>query len=125
MNWTEIDAVPGVEGSALVVSGFGAYRALAREVGLHILERNDSNGASGRVTAQVLLATLPLGSASKPEIRQSLAASFGKAKRATNIVRRYRRSPTPLVRNGDGTLRSGKVEDVLRGNFDLFGHEPA
>ncbi len=80
---------------------------------------------SGRLTAQVLIATLPLGNVSKAEIRQSLAASFGKAKRATNIVRRYRRAPTPLVRNGDGTLRSGKVEDVLRGNFDLFGHGPA
>jgi hypothetical protein len=125
MNWTEIDAIPGVEGAALAVAGFGAYRALAREVGLHILERNDTNGASGRITAQVLLAALPLGNASKPEIRRSLSASFGKAKRGTNIVRRYRRSPTPLVRSGDGTLRSGKVEDVLRGNFDLFGHESA
>ena len=125
MNSTEIDAIPGVEGTALVVAGFGAYRALSREVGLHILERSDANGASGRVTAQVLLATLPLGNASKPEIRQSLAASFGKAKRGTNVVRRYRRSPTPLVRSGDGALRSGKVEDVLRGNFDLFDHETA
>jgi ATP-dependent Clp protease ATP-binding subunit ClpC len=125
MNTTEIDGIAGVTGPALLVAGFGAHRTLARETGLHILERSDSAGSAARTTAQVLLAPLPLGTASKAELRQALAAAFAQARRGTNIVRRYRRAPTPLVRNGDGTLRSGKVEDVLRGNFDLFGHEPA
>jgi hypothetical protein len=125
MNAREIDAVPGVAGPALLVAGFGAHRALAREAGLHILEKSESAGMSGRLTAQVLIAPLPLGNVSTAETRQALATSFSKAKRASNVVRRYRRGPTPLVRNGDGTVRSGKVEDVLRGNFDLFAHEPA
>jgi hypothetical protein len=124
MSTSEIDSIPGIESTALLVGGFGAHRALAREVGLHILEKTE--GGSSRLTAQVLIATLPLGNASKPELRQSLALAFGsKAKRGTNIVRRYRRGATPLVRNGDGSIRSGKVEDVLRGNFDLFAQEPA
>ncbi len=124
MNATEIDAIPGVAEAALIVAGFGAHRALAREAGLHILEKSEGGGT--RLTAQVLITTLPLGNASKAEIRQTLAAAFGgKAKRGTNIVRRYRRGATPLVRNGDGSIRSGKVEEVLRGNFDLFTQEPA
>jgi ATP-dependent Clp protease ATP-binding subunit ClpC len=124
MNATEIDAIPGVAETALIVAGFGAHRALAREAGLHILEKSEGGGS--RLTAQVLIATLPLGNASKAEIRQILAGAFGsKAKRGTNIVRRYRRGATPLVRNGDGSIRSGKVEEVLRGNFDLFAQEPA
>src|SRR5205085_1192032 len=114
----------GVAETALIVAGFGAHRALAREAGLHILEKSEGGGS--RLTAQVLITTLPLGNASKAEIRQILAGAFGsKAKRGTNIVRRYRRGATPLVRNGDGSIRSGKVEEVLRGNFDLFAQEPA
>ncbi|MGO4684974.1 AAA family ATPase [Hyphomicrobium sp. 2TAF46] len=122
MYASEIDAIPGVDANALIVGGFGAYRALAREAGLHILEKSEVGGS--RVTAQVLIAKLPLGDASKAEIRQTLAGAFGaKAKRGTNIVRRYRKGATPLVRNGDGSVRSGRVEDVLRGNFDLFALE--
>jgi hypothetical protein len=121
MNMREIEAIQGIAGPALLVAGFGAHRVLAREVGLHNLEKSEAAGMSGRLTAQVLIATLPLGNVSTAE----LAASFSKVKRACNIVRRYRRGPTPLVRKGDGTMRSGKVEDVLRGNFDLFAHEPA
>jgi len=119
MYATEIDAIPGVVENALVVAGFGAYRTLAREAGLHILEKSEAGG--NRITAQVLIATLPLGDASKTEIRQTLASEFGgKAKRGTNIVRRYRKGAAPLVRNGDGSIRSGRVDEVLRGNFDLF-----
>lgn len=122
MNATELGPSPGGADSALIVSGFGAYRALAREAGLHILERSEAGGS--RVTAQVLIAALPLGNTSKAEIARALAEAFGdKAKRGTQIVRRYRRGATPLVRNGDGSVRSGRVEDVLRGNFDLFALE--
>jgi len=54
-------------------------------------------------------------------MRRVLATAFsGNSKRSTNVVRRYRKGATPLVRNGDGSIRSGKVEGVLRGNFDLL-----
>jgi ATP-dependent Clp protease ATP-binding subunit ClpC len=35
-------------------------------------------------------------------------------------VRRYRRKPSPLVRNADGSWRSGRLDLVLRGDFDLL-----
>jgi len=37
------------------------------------------------------------------------------------VVRRYRGEPAPLVRSGDGSWRSGRLDAVLRGNFDLLG----
>ena len=123
MNSAEIDGVPGISAPALLVAGFGAHRTLSREVGLHVLEGGEPANASGRITARVLLATLPLGNLSKATIRQGLADAFGKAARPAAIVRRYRRSPAPLVRNADGSWRSGKVEDVLRGDFDVLAHE--
>jgi hypothetical protein len=35
-------------------------------------------------------------------------------------VRRYRGEPAPLVRSGDGSWRTGKLDAVLRGDFDLL-----
>jgi ATP-dependent Clp protease ATP-binding subunit ClpC len=118
MSATEIDGIAGVDQVALIVAGFGAHRVLAREAGLHVLEKSEEGGS--RLTAQVLIAAAPLGNVSKAEMRRVLAAAFGNPKRSTNVVRRYRKGLTPLVRNGDGSVRSGKVEEVLRGNFDLF-----
>jgi hypothetical protein len=52
----------------------------------------------------VRLAVTPLGEAPLPSV----------------IVRRYRGEPSPLVRNGDGSWRSGRLAAVLRGDFDLL-----
>lgn len=123
MRISTIEGLEGFSEPALIVTGFGAHRTLEREAGLHVLERGGAEGETSRITAQVLLAIPPLGNASKTEIRKSLAASFSAARAANNIVRRYRRSPSPLVRSADGTWRSGKVEEVLRGNFDLLSQE--
>ena len=37
------------------------------------------------------------------------------------VVRRYRGEPSPLVRSGDGSWRTGRLDAVLRGDFDLIG----
>ena len=36
------------------------------------------------------------------------------------IVRRYQREPTPLVRDGVRKYRTGRLDRVLAGGFDLF-----
>jgi len=36
------------------------------------------------------------------------------------VVRRYRRGPAPLVRDMNGSWRSGKLDAVLGGDFDLI-----
>ena len=40
-----------------------------------------------------------------------------------SVVRRYRRDPSPLVRDASGS-RTGRIDRVLGGDFDLFS-EPA
>jgi ATP-dependent Clp protease ATP-binding subunit ClpC len=104
----------------LLISGFGAHRLLAQEVGLHILEIADDTNPSSRATARVLLAVAPLGDLPAIRLQNALMEAFNRSPRASNVVRRYRGGPSPLVRNANGSWRTGKFESVLRGDFDLI-----
>ena len=77
------------------------------------------------MTARVLVVSSPLGDISRAQRRTQLTQAFDKAPRPGTVVRRYRREPSPLVRNADGSWRSGKVEAVLAGDFDILAHEGA
>ena len=105
----------------LLISGFGAHRLLAQEVGLHVLELADDDKGSGRAAARVRLAVAPLGDLSA---RQAARRAHRRARRAASqphaVVRRYRSEPSPLVRNMNGSWRTGKLDAVLRGDFDLI-----
>ena len=48
------------------------------------------------------------------------AQAWRRYRRRYRVVRRYRREPSPLVRNADGSWRTGKYDTVLGGNFDLL-----
>jgi ATP-dependent Clp protease ATP-binding subunit ClpC len=102
----------------LLVSGFGAQRVLTHECGLHVLELTD--GGSGRATARVRLAVAPLGDVPAAKLPRSLMEALDKAPRLSAVVRRYRGEPSPLVRSADGSWRTGKLDAVLRGDFDLL-----
>ncbi len=102
-----------------VVSGFGAHRALMAEAGLHLFEHVDDSGASVRVAARVLVVVTPAEEGSDAVRRARLAAAFATAPRPATVVRRYRRKPSPLVRSGDGAWRTGRLDAVLGGDFDL------
>jgi len=41
------------------------------------------------------------------------------------VVRRYRSEPSPLVRNINGSWRTGRLDAVLRGDFDLIAASQA
>jgi ATP-dependent Clp protease ATP-binding subunit ClpC len=102
----------------LIVSGFGAHAVLSQEVGLHVLE-SDVGGPRGgvvvnRVVARVRVA--PTTGAAADALTQALAAEPPSA----FVVRRYRFEPSPLVRDARRGWRSGRVRDVMRGDFDLF-----
>ena len=103
----------------LLVSGFGAHRVLARECGLHVLELADDNEGATRATARVRLAVAPLGDVPAARMQSALIAAFDKDPPSV-VVRRYRGEPSPLVRSGDGSWRTGKLDAVLRGDFDLL-----
>ncbi len=100
------------ESSRLIVGGFGAHRVLAPEAGLHVFELAEGEP---RVTARVRLAAMPL-----TDRKANAADVLRDAPSAAAIVRRYRANP-PLVRNADGRWRTGRLDLVLAGDFDLFG----
>ena len=100
-----------------MVSGFGAHRILAAEAGLHVFEQ--SEGGAGRVTARVRLAAVPLGDVPAAKERKRVVKALDEAPRVNTVVRRYREEP-PLVRDAAGKWRSGRLDLVLGGDFDLL-----
>jgi ATP-dependent Clp protease ATP-binding subunit ClpC len=101
----------------LLISGFGAHRILAPEAGLHVFEPFEGSG--NRVTARVRLAAVPLGDVPAAKERKVIIAALDKAPRANAVVRRYREEP-PLVRDAAGRWRTGRLDLVLAGDFDLL-----
>jgi ATP-dependent Clp protease ATP-binding subunit ClpC len=43
------------------------------------------------------------------------------ARTPNRVVRRYRRKPSPLVRDSVRAWRTGRLDRVLAGDFDLLG----
>jgi ATP-dependent Clp protease ATP-binding subunit ClpC len=104
----------------LLISGFGAHRLLAQEVGLHVLELAGDESSTGRVAARVRLAIAPLGDLPADKFRTALAEALGRGLQPHAVVRRYRSEPSPLVRDMKGGWRTGKLDAVLGGDFDLI-----
>jgi ATP-dependent Clp protease ATP-binding subunit ClpC len=104
----------------LVISGFGAHRLLVQEVGLHVHELSDEEQGASRASARVRLGIAPLGDVPADKLRARLAEALQRGPQPHTVVRRYRREPAPLVRNMNGSWRTGKLDAVLRGDFDLI-----
>jgi hypothetical protein len=107
----------GKETPILLISGFGAHRVLAPEAGLHVFEPFEGSG--NRVTVRVRLAVVPLGDVPAAKERRLAIEAVDEAPRPNNVVRRYREEP-PLVRDAAGQWRSGRLDLVLGGAFDLL-----
>jgi len=114
----------------LGVSGYGAYTLLADEDGLHVHE--EPAGSEGRDThrTQVRVRVLPQPETPPPrrgnmdqvealcsQAQDALARADGTP---LDVVRRYRKEPSPLVRDRVRGWRTGLLDAVLDGNFDLF-----
>jgi ATP-dependent Clp protease ATP-binding subunit ClpC len=101
-------------------SGFGAYSILEKENGLHILETPKEGGAFKRISVTVRVAPQPvmppgndIGAIAITEMRKT-------ENKRLRIVRRYREKPSPLVRDDIRGWRTGRIDEVLDGNFDLM-----
>jgi len=114
-----------VEGPArvvLAISGFGAYQILAPETGLHVWDIPTSEHASARFQVTVRVAPQPDeprydDRARREQAEQILASA---AQPALGVVRRYREEPSPLVRDNVAGWRTGRLDRVLDGDFDLL-----
>jgi len=99
------------------ISGYGAFLLLEPEAGWHVLELDES-GETRRQRVRVRIAPQPehpLGDA-LAAARTALARD---ASADPRIVRRYRESPSPLVRDAVRGWRTGRIERVWAGDFDL------
>jgi ATP-dependent Clp protease ATP-binding subunit ClpC len=106
-------------GGGLGVSGLGAYRILRPEAGLHVLEVPGEHRTFARIAAHVVVSPWPV-TATVEEAGASAAADAVEDTGEIRVVRRYRREPSALVRDSRG-WRTGRIDDVLGGAFDLLG----
>jgi ATP-dependent Clp protease ATP-binding subunit ClpC len=109
---------PG-DATILQIAGFGAFRRLADEAGLHILEGDERDG-DRRIVARVSVVAGAVADPPAAEVYRHFAALLSQSAPGT-VVRRYRETPAPLVRDSKQGWRSGRLDAVLRGDFDILG----
>jgi ATP-dependent Clp protease ATP-binding subunit ClpC len=62
---------------------------------------------------------VPLGEIFAAKVRMLIVKAVEDAPRSNTVVRRYREQP-PLVRDAGGKWRTGRIDLVLGGDFDLL-----
>lgn len=102
------------------VSGFAALRILRPEQGLHVHEAESGRDHVSRLRAEVRVAPQPPEPAStRAVLLEQAVAALAATGDATDIVRRYREEPSPLVRDSVRGFRTGRADRVFEGGFDL------
>lgn len=101
------------------VSGFGAHSILENESGIHVLETPKDEKSFNRYKVNVKVIPQPL---IPTENTSDQINSLIKVESKSNpeIVRRYRSEPSPLVRDAQNKWRTGRLDTVFAGDFDLF-----
>ena len=105
------------------VSGFGAYLILSAEAGFHVLELPGDGQTPQRAKIRVQVvpqSEAPDGAGDKDWYREAQTAFEKDQEQMPAIVRRYRERPSPLVRDSLKGWRTGHIDKVLDGDFDLF-----
>jgi ATP-dependent Clp protease ATP-binding subunit ClpC len=121
MRLEELEDRPGTH--VLAVSGLGASTILAPESGLHLLEQpGEGEGARAhRVAVAVeLVPAVAARDDQRATLRDRAEAAFADAALPAQVVRRYRGGSSPLVRDAVRNYRTGRLDRVLEGDFDVF-----
>jgi hypothetical protein len=89
---------------------------------LHVLETADGGDEARRCTARVRVVPEPPAAPRPREqaLASALAALGEVGSTRTAVVRRYRDRPSPLVRDAAAGWRTGRLDLVLGGDFDVF-----
>jgi len=108
--------------AAFAVNGLGAYSLLAPEAGLHVLEEPDEKHGVRRIRARVRVVPAPNESSARDHSGKAFVKrAFARDSEPTPaIVRHYRDTPSPLVRDRVRGWRTGHMDRVLGGDFDLI-----
>lgn len=107
----------------IAVSGFAAYSILEAESGLHVLETPRDERAFDRARVRVVVVPQPEEppTVSSGGLRaQAVDTLRHRRESAPLIVRRYREEPSPLVRDSVRGWRTGRLDRVLDGDFDVI-----
>ncbi|MCK9994957.1 MAG: AAA family ATPase [Candidatus Krumholzibacteria bacterium] len=110
----------------LGVSGYAAYDILASETGLHVWEEPDPRKSKASIQHKVLVRVAPMPEDSVAERNDELLRVAREVMRepmagAPPMVRIYRELPDPLVKDRSRGWRTGRLDRVLEGDFDLLG----
>lgn len=123
MRIDRLDAPAGEH--LLAVSGLGCGEILRHESGLHVLERMDGEQEGEKILDREHVRVVVLPRTPGPEdpaasaAREALTAASD-PETTTAIVRRYRPGRAPLVRDSALGYRTGRLDRILAGDFDLF-----
>jgi ATP-dependent Clp protease ATP-binding subunit ClpC len=125
MRSQRLEGLPQPAEHVFAIAGLGAGTILANEVGLHVLELivelNGGGRTVNRVSATVQLAPWAGGLDQDGVSLENLAeTALGTQAPNQRVVRRYRPHPSPLVRDSVRRYRTGRLDRVLAGDFDLF-----
>jgi len=118
------DLESSADAQLFAIGGLGCGEILGSEAGLHVLElvevRSSGKRATVRTTAAVdVVAREPEPASGPDEVLARARKALELAPSNPAIVRRYRLKPD-LVRDSARGYRTGRVERVLAGDFDLF-----
>ncbi len=108
------------------VSGYGAYTILRPESGTHVFETAQDEKPLNRTRASVRVVGQPDEPAGhgpdalRGQAERALSEKSSTTMNASAVVRRYREEPSPLVRDTVRGWRTGRLERVLEGDFDLI-----
>jgi ATP-dependent Clp protease ATP-binding subunit ClpC len=105
------------------VSGFGSYSILQGEIGLHVLEIPRTQKTYHKYNVHVHICPQPEKPAQNKEIllNQATQEFLNQSDTGARIVRHYRIEPSPLIRDNIRKWRTGRIDRVLDGDFDLMG----
>lgn len=109
----------------MAISGYAAYTILEAESGLHVFEVPGERRQVERYRVRVRVVPqpdTPAGHGRRDLLRQALEELRGSRDEPGTVVRHYRDAPSPLVRDSVRQWRTGKLNRVLEGEFDLMGH---
>ena len=114
------------DGKVFCVSGLASGEILMRESGLHVLELISQGEGGDRLVERVSCvvegaARNPRDAGERTPITTLATSALRRSAVAPAVVRRYRPAPTPLVRDAVRGYRTGRLDRVLAGDFDLFG----
>lgn len=107
----------------MAMSGFAAYAILEEESGMHVLEIMNKDKQLTRCNVRVQVAPQDLAPEGNTAafLEQARAAFRKNNEKPRRIIRRYQTTPTPLVRDNVRKWRTGRLDRVLDGNFDVMG----